>query len=54
MKGRERTLKYAEFPHPATITPFTFGELDVIQDGKGLEAHPRLTIGTIPLTMQQL
>ena len=46
-KGRGRKLKRSEFADLATIISFAFGELDVTEGGGGLEAHPRLTIGTM-------
>ena len=40
--GRSRKLKSSEFPELATVLTYTFGELE-----GGLEAHPRLTTGTV-------
>lgn len=40
-QGRGRKLKTTEFPDLAVVLSYAFGELD------GLEAHPRLTTGTV-------
>ena len=45
-KGRGRKLKCEKFPELATVLSYAFGELDA-RDGGGVEAHPRLTIGTL-------
>jgi hypothetical protein len=44
--GRGRKLKCEEFPELATALMYAFGEIDG-HDGGGLEAHPRLTNGTL-------
>lgn len=41
-QGRGRKLKANEFPELATVMSYAFGELE-----GGLEAHPRLTTGTV-------
>ena len=41
-QGRGRKLKANEFPELATVLSYAFGELE-----GGLEAHPRLTTGTV-------
>ena len=41
-QGRGRKLKATEFPDLAVVLSYAFGELD-----GGLEAHPRLTTGTV-------
>ena len=45
-QGRGRKLKSQLFPELATVLSYAFGELDA-RDGGGLEAHPRLTTGTM-------
>ena len=40
-------MKTAEFPELATVLLYAFGEYDVKEDGGGVEAHPRLTTGTL-------
>ena len=58
-EGRGRKLKSTEFPELGLALEYAFGELDTQQGGGGLEAHPRLTIGTLyrgtdnATTMQQ-
>ena len=46
-KGRGRKLKSHEFPELAAVLEYAFGEHDVQRGGGGLEAHPRLTTGTM-------
>lgn len=46
-QGRGRHLKAKEFPELAVALEYAFGELDVQGGGGGLEAHPRLTTGTL-------
>ena len=47
-EGRGRTLKCQEFPELATVLSYAFGEHDVNEcGGGGVEAHPRLTTGTL-------
>ena len=47
IEGRGRKLKSTEFPELATVLSYAFGEHDIKEGGGGLEAHPRLTIGTL-------
>ena len=46
-EGRGRKLKITEFPELSAVLTFAFGEYDMREGGGGLEAHPRLTIGTM-------
>ena len=47
-EGRGRKLKSKEFPELAAVLSYAFGEYDVREcGGGGLEAHPRLTTGTL-------
>ena len=46
-EGRGRKLKSVQFPELATVLTFAFGEYDLLEGGGGLEAHPRLTTGTL-------
>ena len=46
-EGRGRKLKCTYFPELATVLAYAFGDYDVEQGGGGLEAHPRLTCGTL-------
>ena len=46
-EGRGRKLKASEFPELASVLEYAFGSLDVDSGGRGLEAHPRLTTGTL-------
>ena len=46
-EGRGRKLKCTHFPELATVLAYAFGDYDVEQGGGGLEAHPRLTCGTL-------
>ena len=41
-EGRGRKLKSSQFPELATVLSYAFGEMD-----GGLQAHPRLTTGTV-------
>lgn len=45
--GRGRKLKIREFPELTTVLLYAFGEYNVKEDGGGVEAHPRLTTGTL-------
>lgn len=45
--GRGRQLKVTQFPELAAVLCYAFGEYDVQEGGGGLEAHPRLTTGTL-------
>lgn len=59
-EGRGRKLKSTEFPELGLVLEYAFGELDTQVGGGGLEAHPRLTTGTLcrgvdnVTTMQQV
>ena len=46
-KGRGRKLKTDQFPELPTILLYVFGDYNVREDGGGVEAHPRLTTGTL-------
>ncbi len=46
-EGRGRKLKSTEFPELGLALEYAFGELDTQKGGGGLEAHPRLTTGTL-------
>ena len=46
-EGRGRKLKTTQFPELATVLLYAFGEYDIKEDGGGVEAHPRLTTGTL-------
>ena len=47
-EGRGRKLKSKEFPELAAVLCYAFGEYDMREcGGGGLEAHPRLTTGTL-------
>ena len=46
-KGRGRKLKTDQFPELPTVLLYAFGEYNVKEDGGGVEAHPRLTTGTL-------
>ena len=46
-EGRGRKLKSSEYPELAAVLEYAFGQLDVASGGGGLEAHPRLTTGTL-------
>ena len=47
-EGRGRKLKSKEFPKLAAVLCYAFGEYDIREcGGGGLEAHPRLTTGTL-------
>lgn len=45
--GRGRKLKCNEFPELGIALEYAFGEMDTLRGGGGLEAHPRLTTGTL-------
>lgn len=45
--GRGRKLKCNEFPELSIALEYAFGEMDTQKGGGGLEAHPRLTTGTL-------
>ena len=47
MKGRGRKLKTVQFPELPTVLLYAFGEYSVKDDGGGIKAHPRLTMGTL-------
>ena len=51
---RGNKLKCSEFPELATVLAYAFGEYDTQQDGGGLEAHPRLTNGTLYQTVDSV
>ena len=53
-QGRGRKLKCSEFPELATVLSYAFGEYDMQQGGGGLEAHPRLTNGTLYQTTESV
>ena len=46
-EGRGRKLKSTQFPELPTVLLYAFGEYNVKEDGGGVEAHPRLTTGTL-------
>ena len=46
-KGRGRKLKTDKFPELPTVLLYVFGDYNVREDGGGVEAHPRLTTGTL-------
>ena len=46
-EGRGRKLKTEEFPELPTVLLYAFGGYNIKQDGGGVEAHPRLTTGTL-------
>ena len=47
-EGRGRKLKSQEYPELAAVLSYAFGEHDMKEcGGGGLEAHPRLTTGTL-------
>ena len=46
-EGRGRKLKSDQFPQLGVAIEYAFGEYDVEAGGGGLEAHPRLTTGTL-------
>ena len=46
-EGRGRKLKSKEFPELGLALEYAFGECDTENGGGGLEAHPRLTTGTL-------
>ena len=46
-EGRRRKLKIKDFPELPTVLLYAFGEYTVREDGGGVEAHPRLTTGTL-------
>ena len=46
-EGTGRKLKTEEFPELPTVLLYAFGEYNIKQDGGGVEAHPRLTTGTL-------
>ena len=46
-EGRGRKLKCKDFPELSLALEYAFGELDIQMGGGGLEAHPRLTTGTL-------
>ena len=45
--GRGRKLKTEQFPELPTVLLYVFGDYNVREDGGGVEAHPRLTTGTL-------
>ena len=45
--GRGRKLKSDSFPQLSVALEFAFGEYDLQKGGGGMEAHPRLTTGTL-------
>lgn len=49
--GRGRKLKCSEFPE---LMEYAFGEIDTEKGGGGLEAHPRLTTGTLYRTVDHV
>ena len=46
-EGRGRKLKAKYFPALGLALEYVFGELDIQKGGRGLEAHPCLTTGTL-------
>lgn len=46
-RGRGRKLKAEQFPQLGIALEYAFGEIDLQMGGGGLEAHPRLTTGTL-------
>ena len=46
-EGRGRKLKTEEFPQLPAVMEYAFGEGDINRGGGGLEAHSRLTTGTL-------
>ena len=46
-EGRGRKLKSTQFPELSTVLLHAFGEYNVRDDGGGIEAHPRLSTGTL-------
>ena len=46
-EGRSRKLKSDQFPELPTILLYAFGDYNIKEDGGGVEAHPRLTTGTL-------
>lgn len=46
-EGRGRKLKSTQFPELSTVLLYAFGEYNVTDDGGGVEAHPRLSTGTL-------
>ena len=46
-EGRGRKLKCSAYPELSTILSYAFGEYDRREGGGGVEAHPRLTTGTL-------
>lgn len=46
-QGRGRKLKSQQFPELGIALEYAFGEFDLKEGGGGLEAHPRLTTGTL-------